>query len=177
MVSGFIGQFTGLLVHPRSTLASLKQVPLRSAFTYFLAVWAVFAVLFCLVGWRLNFNSRPLDPWLLVQFAILVLAFWLFFGLVVHAVLRILSGPKSIEKTYRAVLYAATPIAAMGWVSLIMGLSFIWGLFLMERGIVEYHEIPRSTAFFILLLSIVIAIMTFAMAYYLLLVAGTLVVH
>jgi len=73
MFSGFIGQFTGLLVHPRSTLASLKQAPLRSAFTYFLAVWAVFAVLFCLVGWRLNFNSRSLDPWLLVQFAILVL--------------------------------------------------------------------------------------------------------
>jgi hypothetical protein len=104
-------------------------------------------------------------------------AFWLYFGLVVHAVLRILSGPKSIEKTYRAVLYAATPIAAMGWVSLIMGLSFIWGLFIMERGIVEYHEIPRSTAFVVLLLSIVIGIMTFVMAYYLLLLAVTLVVH
>ena len=175
MVSGYLDQFTGLLVRPKSTLASLKLVPFRSACIHFLVVWGVFAILFCLAGLELNlFFDRNLDLWYPVRFVMLVLAGWLFFGLVVHAVLRIISGPKSAVKTYKAVLYAATPLAVIGWIPFIGGLAFVWGLFIMKRGIVEYHEIPGGTAFFVLILSLVIGAMAFGMAYYFLPLAVTL---
>ena len=175
MASGFIGQFTGLVIHPKSTFAALKEKSLRSAFAYFLAVWAISAVLLSTIGWRLNFHAEPSDSWLMAQFAVLVLICWLYFGLVVHAMLRILSGPKSLEKTIRAVLYAITPIAVIGWISIIGGLSFIWGLFLMQWGLMEYHGITNSRAFVVLLLSVMIGIFSFFIAYYFLLILTALI--
>jgi len=177
MAHVFIRQFIGLLIHPKETLTSLKQAPLRSAFAYFFAVWAVFAVLFSVAGWRLNSYSMPIDPWRPIQFAILILAFWLFFGLVVHAFLWIFGGRKSLAETYKAVLYSATPLAAIGWISIIMGLSFIWGLFIVNWGIVEYHEISYTKAFFVLLLSLAVAGFAFAMIFYSLLLTWIFVVH
>jgi len=52
----------------------------------------------------------------LAAFAVTVFFGWLYFGLVIHAILRILSGPKSILKTYKAIFYAATPLAVIGWI-------------------------------------------------------------
>lgn len=177
MASGYIGHFKGLLINPQSALISLKQASLRSAFFYFLFVWSVFAVLFCLIGGQLNlFHTSP-DILYLVTFVMIVFIGWLYFGLVIHVVLRIVSGPKSVVKTYKAVFYAATPLAVIGWISFIGGLSFIWGLLLIRQGIVEYHEISKRTAISVIILSLFIGIPTFGMAYFFLPVAVSLIIH
>jgi hypothetical protein len=166
-----------MLVQPQATLKSLQEAPLRSAFIHFLLVWGIFAALFCLGGLGLNLFVPTTDPWYPVEFVVLVLSGWLFFGLVVHAAVRIVAGAKSIKDTFRAVLYAATPLAAMGWMPVIGGLSFIWGLLLMNQGMVEYHGISGRTAAAVLFLSLGIGIMAFGMAYYFLPLAITLLIR
>jgi hypothetical protein len=177
MVTGSIEEFTGLLVHPRSTLASLQQAPFESAFIHFLFVWDVFATLFCLVGSQLNLFHKTVDTGYPVLFVVMVLAGWLFFGLVVHAALRIMSGPKSIQKTCKAIMYAATPLAVIGWIPLIGGLSFVWGLLLIRWGIGEFHEISGRTAISVMFLSLLIGIPIFVTAYFFLLFATGLIIH
>jgi hypothetical protein len=174
MVSGFIRQFTGLLIHPRSTLASLKETPLRFAFIYFCIVWTVFAALLLLIGPRLEPPPLAMDQFTLVWFVVLVFIGWLFLGLVVQVFLRIVTGPGNITKTYRAVLYSATPLAVIGWIPFITGLSFIWGLVILKRGLEEYHEISGVAAFLIPILAFVIAMMVIGIAYFSLLFAVTL---
>jgi hypothetical protein len=177
MVSGYLDRIKGMLVQPQATLKSLQDTPLRSAFIHFLLVWGIFAALFCLGGLGLNLFVPTADPWYPVEFVVLVFAGWLFFGLVVHAVLRVVSGQKSPGKTCRIVLYAATPLAAIGWMPVIGGLSFIWGLLLMNQGLVEYHGISGRTAAAVLFLSLVLGIMAFGMAYYFLPLAITLIIR
>jgi hypothetical protein len=178
MVSGYIDHFRGLLTNPQSTLTSLKHSSLRSAFIYFFLVWGLFAVLFCIIGrLYLNFFIKTNNEFTQLTFVVTVLVGWLFFGLVIHAVLRVLSGPKSIFKTYMAILYAATPLAVIGWIPLIGGLSFIWALLLIRKAIVEFHEISYGTAIAVIFLSLFIGILTFGMAFFFLPVVATLIIH
>jgi len=116
MKSTYLILFRGFLTNPQSTLKSLQQASLQSAFIYFISVWVVFAFLFCLVGWVQNLLRNTHDTMYLAAFAVTVFFGWLYFGLVIHAILRILSGPKSILKTYKAIFYAAKPLAVIGWI-------------------------------------------------------------
>jgi hypothetical protein len=163
MISGFGAWFTGLLARPTATFASLKDAPLRFVVLYFLAVWAVFAALLGLVGSWLE--SFP-DTFIMIMVMVMVLAGWLFACLTTHAALRIVIGPRSFDKTVRAVLLSATPLAAIGWIPFITGISFVWAIFLADRGMTVYHGTSRLTTPVVLFIALALDAVTLLMAYY-----------
>lgn len=178
MISGYINHFKGLLIHPQSTLTLLKQSSLKTAFIHFCLVWGLFAVLFCIIGIvQLNPKIKPNNVFDLSIFVVTVFAGWLCLCLVVHVVIRVLSGPKSSAKTFMAVLYAATPLAVIGWIPLIGGLSFIWALFLIRQAIIEFHGISHGTSIAVIFLSLILSILTFGLAFFFLPVIVTLIIQ
>jgi len=84
------------------------------------------------------------------------LLFSFIFAGVIQVSARLLKGSGDYAATYKATIYAGTPSTLLSWIPVVGGISGLWSLYLVIKGISILHEVSMGRAVVIVLLLLVV---------------------
>lgn len=176
MVLSIVARVKGFLFSPSLTFDASKDDTLGDAFTYFLIILAIYAILaaiivtvaFSLIARMLESFNLPLAMPLgaamgpVVGVALFITAliggiigvfvwgFWL------HLWVFLLGGRNGVVQTLKAVIYGSTPYLILGWIPLINVITVIWTLIVEVIGLRKLHGFSTGKAVLAMLLAIIV---------------------
>jgi hypothetical protein len=173
MMDEIPGIVQGFLVHPLETFRALQEKELRQVIRYFLVILTADALLTAIVSlsniggglgllWRILRIHHPVLVFFLVLVGGLVLV--PLFSLWLHLWVRIVGGRRGLSRTFKAVMYGATPGLLLGWIPVIGILFYFWAMVLAIFGIHELQEIAGDRAAFAVVVAGIIPLVTLALA-------------
>ncbi len=180
MVLSIVARVKGFLFSPSQTFDASKDNTLGDAFTYFLIILAIYAILMAIIATvAFSFISdmmkmlgvpmtTMLDPALgpLVGIALFIVA--LIVGIIVifigglwlHLWVYLLGGRNGVVQTLKAGFYGSTPYLILGWILLLIPLinviAIIWGLSVAVIGIRQLHGFSTGRAVLAMILAIIV---------------------
>jgi len=174
MVLSIVDRVKGFLFSPSQTFDASKDDTLGDAFTYFLIILAIYAILMAIIA-TVAFSLLsglmttlgvpvPIGPTLgpLVGVGLFIAAlivgiigifvggFWL------HLWVYLLGGRNGVVQTLKAGFYGSTPYLILGWIPLINVITIIWGLSVAVIGIRQLHGFSTGKAVLAMILAIVV---------------------
>lgn len=174
MVLSIVDRVKGFLFSPSQTFDASKDDTLGDAFTYFLIILAIYAILMAIIA-TVAFSLLsglmtmlgvpvPIGPTLgpLVGVGLFIAAlivgiigifvggFWL------HLWVYLLGGRNGVVQTLKAGFYGSTPYLILGWIPLINVITMIWGLIVGVIGIRQLHGFSTGKAVLAMILAIVV---------------------
>ena len=174
MVLSIVDRVKGFLFSPSQTFDASKDDTLGDAFTYFLIILAIYAVLMAIIA-TVAFSLLsglmttlgvpvPIGPALgpLVGVGLFIAAlivgiigifvggFWL------HLWVYLLGGRNGVVQTLKAGFYGSTPYLILGWIPLINVITMIGGLIVGVIGIRQLHGFSTGKAVLAMILAIVV---------------------
>lgn len=181
MTRTFTGRAKGFLLDPVQTFTAAREDSLGSAFSYYVILLIIFAVLNAVVlfglmrvaGQQTISGLIPVVPgaaplWMVGGAILLGIGGAIIAGAVLHIFVYIVGGRMGIGETLKALMYSATPALMLGWIPVINVIAGIWGIILLIVGLRELHQFSTSRAVLSLVIPLVLAvILTMVMAGYL----------
>jgi hypothetical protein len=190
MLETIIPKIKGFLFDPVTTFQNSRSDETRtviSCFGVLLLFYAVLAAAFEMLILFLSFllsagsagtggmSSPSPETALVMVFVVPVLVFFtilvggslfmLVFGLWTHLWVYLLGGRNGFRQTLHALLYSMTPNLLLGWIPLIGMFASIWTLILMFFGIRELQEMSDGSTIGVILLSVIIPLIVFAVLF------------
>jgi hypothetical protein len=173
MSDSLIDKARGFLVRPVETFQASRGDTFESAFTYYIILLVIYAVLTALV----SLIGIAVVPWLATGAQGGVVAFFtsmistiiggiigLFvIGLILHVFVLLVGGGKGAGQTLKAYMYGSTPNLLIGWIPIIGILGAIYMIVLWVIGIRELHQISTTRAILAVVIPVLIAIVIIAL--------------
>jgi hypothetical protein len=149
--------FTGMIFSPKITLKKCQNISLVEAVFYYLILVSVFVCIESLIFlFNPSFISASADFRGLMKLFILFIIGWLVLGPLIYLFIHTIFQRDGIEKTFRALFLAATPLPLIGWLPIGNSLWLIWGFVLFGWGLTEYYELSCTSRFILGFLSIML---------------------
>ncbi len=161
----------GFLSEPSNAFESSKYDRIEDALKYYVIVSAIFSALLALMIALISYVARPaLSAYLnipgtgladilsnFILFLIMMFVTLFIWSGVLHIFIYIMGEKKELKATIKAVMYASTPLALLGWLPLIGVIGWIWSCVLQIVGIKQYHDITTGKAIATLVIPIIIS--------------------
>jgi hypothetical protein len=170
----------GFLSEPVNAFESSKYDRIEDALKYYVIVSAIFSALMALMIALMSSIAGPaLSAYLNIPgtgladilsnfmlFLIMMIVTLFIWSSVLHIFIYIMGEKKEFKATIKAVMYASTPLALLGWLPMIGVIGWIWSSVLQIVGIKQYHDITTvkaiATVVIPIILSFLIAIVLIA---------------
>ncbi len=180
MIDTFLEKLKGFILNPVETFQKSREDTLGTAFTYYIVLAVISAILVTLVYTAVaslsplaampGFTSMfPAALFVLLIIAYIVGPF--IGGAWLHIFVWLLGGRKGYVQTVKAAMYGATPSFLLSWIPLIGIIGALWTIALEILGLRELHEISTGRAIaaviisvLIILVIVILIVMTFVIA-------------
>jgi hypothetical protein len=176
MVLSIVERVKGFLFSPSATFDASKEDTLGDAFTYFVVILAIYAILmaiiatvvFSLISGMLGMFGVPLAmPFGAAMGPVVGVAFFiaaivggiigiLIGGLWLHLWVYLLGGRNGVVQTLKAGIYGSTPYLILGWIPLINVIAMIWGLIVEIIGVRQLQGFSTGKAVLAFILAIIV---------------------
>lgn len=174
-----------LMFDPAGAFESLKDAPLRQAFSFYLRLLVVFAVLFAAIAATIPHFLTQLPevfpdaqtflmlfapmidiivrtpPLLIFGGVFVALLFGGIVGMLISAVwlhiwVYAFGGRQGFKQTLKAYMLGMTPFLVLGWIPIINIFGAIWAILAVLNGIMQLHDMYSGAAILALLVSLLI---------------------
>lgn len=170
MVLSIVARVKGFLFSPSLTFDASKDDTLGDAFTYFLIILAIYAILaaiivtaaFSLYAGIMAAFGLPMAVGPAVGLAFFIAVFiggiigvfvW---GFWLHLWVFLLGGRNGAVQTLKTVIYGSTPYLILGWIPLINVITVIWTLIVEVIGLRKLHGFSTGKTVLAMLLAIIV---------------------
>ncbi|RZN39393.1 MAG: hypothetical protein EFT35_03835 [Methanophagales archaeon ANME-1-THS] len=175
MVLSIVERIKGFLFNPSATFDASKEDRLGDAFTYFVVILAIYAVLiaiiaagaFSVIGGMYGMMGVPVMPWGAAMGPLVGVLFFVYalvggiigvfiLGLWLHLWVYLFGGRNGVVQTIKAVIYGETPGLVLGWIPVINIIAGIWALIVWIIGVRQLQELSTGKAVIAVIFALII---------------------
>ena len=185
MVLSLRERITGFLFSPSTTFDASKEDTLGDAFTYFVIILAIYAILIAIIA-AVAFSllagmfelfgvpmAMPLGATMGFAAAIIFFSAALIGGIIgilisglwLHIWVYLVGSRKGLGKTIIALLYGQTPYLLLGWIPIINFIAMLWTLVVEIIGVRQLHELTTGKAVIAVILALIIPLIVFGVLF------------
>lgn len=170
-ISAIIEKAKMVMTKPSEFFESVKSEPgIGPAFKYLaiIAFVPIIPILLLVLAGMSGSSQIPFDflaralPFPIIAIPIFsyvsTLLFPFLFAGIIQVSAKLLKGSGDYAATYRAIVYAGTPATLLSWIPIVGGISGLWSLYLVVKGVSKLHDVSMGRAVLIVLLLLLVIV-------------------